>query len=85
MFSLKYSKSKLSQNTTNLLFIKEATLVDNKLVVFWLNLLLECLSENTSGWLQTKKKYLRKNNRNIYVTRISNPANGAKITSETYN
>ena len=26
-----------------------ASLIDNKLVVFWLNLLLEYLSENTSG------------------------------------
>jgi len=34
---------------------------------------------------QTKKKELRENNRNICVTRISNHANGAKITSETYN
>jgi len=31
------------------------------------------------------KKTLRKNNRNISVTRISSPANGAKITFETYN
>ena len=28
-----------------------AILIDNKLVVFWLNLLFEYLSENTSGWL----------------------------------
>ena len=34
-----------------------ATLVDNKLVVFWLNLLLEYLSENASGWLQLKQMY----------------------------
>jgi hypothetical protein len=34
---------------------------------------------------QTKKKELPKNNRNICATRISNPANGAKITFETYN
>jgi hypothetical protein len=32
-----------------------------------------------------KEKELWKNNRNICVTRISNPANGAKITLETYN
>jgi hypothetical protein len=32
-----------------------------------------------------KEKELRKNDRNISVTRISNPANGAKITFETYN
>jgi len=31
------------------------------------------------------EKKLRKNNRNICVTCISNPANEAKITSETYN
>ena len=29
--------------------------IDNKLVVFWLNLLFEYLCENTSGWLQLKK------------------------------
>ena len=34
MFSLKYSKSKFSQNTTNLLSIKVAILIDNKFVVF---------------------------------------------------
>jgi len=34
---------------------------------------------------QTKKKELRKNNINICFIRISNPANGAKITFETYN
>jgi len=33
-----------------------ATLIDNKLVVFWLNLLFQYLSENTSGWLQLKKE-----------------------------
>ena len=33
----------------------------------------------------TKKKELRKNNRNVCVTHIYNPANGAKITFETYN
>jgi hypothetical protein len=32
-----------------------------------------------------KEKELRKNNRNICVTRISSPVNGAKITFETYN
>jgi len=32
-----------------------------------------------------KEKELRKNNRNICVTRISSPANGAKITFKTYN
>jgi len=32
-----------------------------------------------------KGKELRKNNRNICVIRISNPASGAKITFETYN
>ena len=32
-------------------------IIDNKLVVFWLNLLLEYLSENTSGWLQFKNPY----------------------------
>jgi len=32
-----------------------------------------------------KEKELRKNNRNICVTRISSLANGAKITFETYN
>jgi hypothetical protein len=30
--------------------------IDNKIAVFWLNLLLEYLSENTSGWLQLIKK-----------------------------
>jgi hypothetical protein len=34
---------------------------------------------------QANKKELRKNNRNICVTRICNPANGAKIIFETYN
>ena len=34
MFSLKYSKSKYSQNKINLLSIKVATLIDNKLVLF---------------------------------------------------
>jgi len=48
---LKYSKSKFSQNTPNLLSII-IFIIDNKLFVFWLNLLLEYLSENTSGWLQ---------------------------------
>jgi hypothetical protein len=33
---------------------------------------------------QTKKKNNGKNNRNICVTRISNPANWAKITFNTY-
>ena len=32
-----------------------------------------------------KEKELRKNNRNICITRISNPANGAKINFETNN
>jgi len=32
-----------------------------------------------------KEKELRKSDRNICVTRISNPANGAKITFEIYN
>jgi hypothetical protein len=32
-----------------------------------------------------KEKELRKNNRNICVTRISSPANGARVTFETYN
>jgi hypothetical protein len=32
-----------------------------------------------------KKKEVWKNNRNVCITRISNPANGAKITFETYN
>jgi len=40
---VKYSQCKFSQNTTNLLSIKVATLIDNKLVVFWLYLLLEYL------------------------------------------
>jgi hypothetical protein len=31
-----------------------------------------------------KEKELRKNKRKISVTRISSPANGAKITFETY-
>jgi hypothetical protein len=34
---------------------------------------------------QTKKEELRKNNRNICITSISNLANGATITFETYN
>jgi len=38
-----------------------------------------------SKYQYTKKKELRKNNRNICITRISNPVNGAKITFETYN
>jgi hypothetical protein len=32
-----------------------------------------------------KEKELGKNNRNICVTRIFNPASGAKINFETYN
>jgi len=35
--------------------------------------------------LEIKEKELRKNNRNICVTRISNPVNGGKIYIETYN
>jgi hypothetical protein len=31
------------------------------------------------------KKRITKNNRNICVTRISNPANGGKINFESYN
>jgi hypothetical protein len=34
---------------------------------------------------KNKEKELRKNNRNICATRISNPANGGKINFETYN
>jgi hypothetical protein len=34
---------------------------------------------------QTKEKELRKNNRNICFTRISNPASGEKINFEIYN
>jgi len=33
----------------------------------------------------TKQKELWKNNKNISVTRIYSPANGAKIIFETYN
>ena len=51
---IKYPKSKFSKNTTNLLSIKVA-LIDNKLVVFWLNLLFGYISENTSVWLQLKQ------------------------------
>ena len=47
-----YSKSKFSQNTTNLLSIKVTTLIEIKLVVLWLNLIFEYLRKNTSGWLQ---------------------------------
>jgi len=32
-----------------------------------------------------KEKELQNNNRNDCVTRISTPANGAKVTSEKYN
>jgi hypothetical protein len=32
-----------------------------------------------------EKRIKKKNNRNICVTRISNPASGAKITFEAYN
>jgi hypothetical protein len=35
--------------------------------------------------VKQRKKELWKNNRNIFVTRISNPASGAKINFETYN
>ena len=37
-------------------YTQKPTLIDYKIVVFWLNLILEYLSENTSGWLQLKKK-----------------------------
>ena len=36
-----------------------ATLIDNKLVVFWLNLMFEYFSENTSWWLKLKRKFNR--------------------------
>jgi hypothetical protein len=53
----KYSKSRFSQNTTNLLSVinKCGTfIIDNKLVLSRMNVFLEYLSENTSGWLQLK-------------------------------
>jgi hypothetical protein len=72
--TVKYSKSKFSQNTTNFIVnysVQIFTLIgsilirkwfpnlyhiiiDNKLVVLWLNVLLEYLSANTSGWLELK-------------------------------
>jgi len=77
VFSLKCSKSKFSQNTTNLLsIVKVATrfhseskhaatfTIDNKLVVFWLTLLLEYLRtvavqprlELVASQIQTRSK-----------------------------
>jgi hypothetical protein len=47
------------------------------------NEILHSVQQKSSGLIFRTE--LRKHKRNICVIRISNPANGAKITSETYN